>query len=91
MADQQKIKKIESVIKDNTYKAEGRIKELSDALEAERRKSMTDEKRIKDIERALNEKMYFLDELTRRKSADEEELVAIRNELEKERNKSLAD
>lgn len=60
-------------------------------MEAERRKSMVDEKRVKDIERALNEKIYFLDELTRRKSADEEELVAIRNELEKERNKSLVD
>jgi hypothetical protein len=34
MADQQKIKKIEAVLKDNTYKAEDRIRELQDALEA---------------------------------------------------------
>ncbi len=72
MADQQKIKKIEAVIQDNTYKAEDRIRELTDALDAERRKSMVDEKRLKDIERALNEKIYFLNELTRRKSEDEQ-------------------
>lgn len=54
MADQAKIKKIESVLKDNTYKAEEKIKQLSEALEAERRKSMVDEKRAKDLERALN-------------------------------------
>ena len=29
---------------------------------------MADEKKMKDIERALNEKIYFLNELTRRKS-----------------------
>lgn len=91
MADQQKIKKIQSVIQDNTFKAEDQIRELTNALEAERRKSMADEKRMKDIERALNEKVYFLNELTRRKSEDEKELNMIREELEKERKKSLAD
>jgi hypothetical protein len=39
---------------------------------------MVDEKRAKDIERALNEKIYFLNELTRRKSEDEKELNALR-------------
>lgn len=34
MADQQKIKKIENVLKDNTSKAEDRIRELTDALDA---------------------------------------------------------
>jgi hypothetical protein len=29
---------------------------------------MVDEKRAADLERALNEKVYFLNELTRRKS-----------------------
>ena len=46
---------------------------------------------MKDIERALNEKIYFLNELTRRKSEDEKELKMIREELQKQRNKSLAD
>lgn len=68
MADQQKIKKIESVIQNNTHKAEDQIRDLTNALDAERRKSMADEKRMKDIERALNEKIYFLNELTRRQS-----------------------
>ena len=72
MADQQKIKKIEAVLKDNTYKAEDRIRELTDALEAQRRKSMADEKRMKDIERALNEKIYLVNEINRRKSEDEQ-------------------
>jgi len=31
-----------------------------EALEAERRKSMVDEKKARDIERLLNEKIYFL-------------------------------
>lgn len=39
----------------------------------------------------LNEKVYFLNELTRRKSEDEKELSLLRNEIEKERNKSMAD
>jgi len=43
---------------------------LSEELEKERRKSMVDEKRAADLERALNEKVYFLNELTRRKSED---------------------
>lgn len=32
---------------------------------------MVDEKKAKDIERALNEKLYFLNELTRKKDEDE--------------------
>ncbi len=51
---------------------------LSDELERERRKSMVDEKRAQDLERALNEKIYFLNELTRRKSEDEHELDFLR-------------
>ena len=56
MADQQKIKKIEAVLKDNTYKAEDRIRELQDALEAQRRKSMADEDKIRDLKKALDKK-----------------------------------
>ena len=52
---------------------------------------MMDEKRAKDIERALNEKLYFLNELTRKKDEDQQELAALRQEIDKERNKSLAD
>ena len=78
MADQQKIKKIEKILDENGRKAEDRVRELAEALEQERRKSMVDEKRAKDIERALNEKIYFLNELTRRKSEDEQELIALR-------------
>jgi len=36
------------------------VQELMEALEAERRKSMVDEKKARDIERLLNEKIYFL-------------------------------
>ena len=38
---------------------------------------------MKDIERALNEKIYLVSEINRRKSEDEQELVALRDELEK--------
>lgn len=41
------------------------------ALEAERRKSMVDEKKARDIERMLNEKIYLLNELNWRKSEGE--------------------
>lgn len=54
------------------------MRELIEALDQERRKSMVDEKRAKDIERALNEKIYFLNELTRKKEEDEQELNALR-------------
>jgi DNA repair exonuclease SbcCD ATPase subunit len=67
------------------------LRDLAEALDQERRKSMVDEKRAKDIERALNEKLYFLNELTRKKDEDEEELTALRDEIQQERNKSLAD
>jgi hypothetical protein len=33
---------------------------ISEELDRERRKSMVDEKRAADLERALNEKIYFL-------------------------------
>jgi len=36
------------------------VQELMEALEAERRKSMVDEKKARDIERLLNEKIYYL-------------------------------
>ncbi len=91
MADQQKIKKIERVLEENEAKAEAMLRDLAEALDQERRKSMVDEKRAKDIERALNEKLYFLNELTRKKDEDEEELNILREEIDKERNKSLAD
>ena len=46
---------------------------------------------MKDIERALNEKIYFLNELTRRQSEGENELKMLRDELDNERKKSMAD
>ena len=52
---------------------------------------MADEQKCKQLEKALNEKLYFLNELTRRKSEDERELNLLRTEIEKERNKSMAD
>lgn len=71
MADEQKVKKLEGVINKNAKDTENRIRELAQELEAERRKSMMDEQKAQNLERALNEKIYFLNELTRRKSEDE--------------------
>lgn len=81
MADQQKIKRIEKVLEENQIKQQERVRELMEALDQERRKSMVDEKRAKDIERALNEKIYFLNELTRKKEEDDQELNALRQEI----------
>ena len=46
MADQQKIKKIEKILDENGKKAEDRVRELAEALEQERRKSMVDERKV---------------------------------------------
>lgn len=52
---------------------------------------MADERKVKQLEKMLNEKVYFLNELTRKKSDDEKELTLLKSEIEKERNKSMAD
>jgi hypothetical protein len=44
---------------------------------------MADERKVKELEKALNEKVYFLNELTRRKSEGERELTLLRTEIEK--------
>lgn len=54
MADQEKCRKLENVIEDQKRKAEERIEEYEELLKEERRKTMMDEKRIKELERALN-------------------------------------
>ena len=56
---------------DNARQAEGKIRELAEELDAERRKSMMDENKARELEKQLNEKIYFFNELTRRKSEDE--------------------
>ena len=50
-----------------------------------------DEQRAEALERQLNEKIYVYNDLNRRKSEDERELQFLKDEIEKERNKSLAD
>lgn len=71
LADEQKIKKLEQILGENTKKTEDKIRMLADELEAERRKSTMDEQRAMNLERALNEKVYFLGELTRKKAEDD--------------------
>lgn len=44
-----------------------------------------------NLERVLNEKVYFLNELTRKKAEDDKEILLLREEIEKERKKSSAD
>ena len=52
---------------------------------------MADEHKCRELEKALNEKVYFLNELTRKKAEVDRELMLIRAEIENERNKSMAD
>ena len=52
---------------------------------------MADEHKCRELEKALNEKVYFLNELTRKKAEEDRELMLIRAEIENERNKSMAD
>jgi hypothetical protein len=39
---------------------------------------MMDEQKAMNLERALNEKIYFLNELTRKKSDDEKEIQILK-------------
>jgi hypothetical protein len=71
MADEQKLTKIQQVLGENTEKTEAKIKAIEAELENERRKSMADERKVKELEKVLNEKVYFLNELTKRKSEGE--------------------
>ena len=64
MADQQKIKKIETVLQGNTAKAEDRVRELTDALDAERRKSMVDERKIQEVQKLLDQKVKLANEMS---------------------------
>lgn len=91
LADDQKIKKLQGIISQNAKQTGIQIRQLAEELEAERRKSMMDEKRAQDLERTLNEKIYFLNELTRRKSDDEREIKFLQDEIDKQRNKSMKD
>ena len=50
-----------------------------------------DEERARDLERALNEKQYLLNDLKDRNTADQREIKKLMDEIEKERKKSLAD
>ena len=52
---------------------------------------MADEHKCKELEKIMNEKVYFLNELTRKKTENDRELKLIKSEIEKERNKSMAD
>lgn len=79
MADEQKLAKLQTVLAENTDKTEEKIKSLEEAIEAERRKSMVDEQKVKQMEKILNEKVYFLNELTKRKSQDERELTLLKS------------
>ena len=81
LADEQKIRKLENILNENAKQAESKIRELAEELDAERRKSMMDEKKAKDLERQLNEKIYFFNELTRRKSEDEREIQFLKEEI----------
>ena len=42
---------------------------------------MADEQKCRELEKVLNEKVYFLNELTRKKSEDERELNLIKAEI----------
>jgi uncharacterized protein involved in exopolysaccharide biosynthesis len=57
----------------------------------ERRKTTVDQQKCQQLEKALNEKVYFLNELTRKKSEDDRDMAVLKAEIEKERNKSMAD
>ena len=44
---------------------------------------MADVQKVQALEKALNEKVYLVNELNRRQSEDEKELNLLRNEIDK--------
>lgn len=49
MADEQKLTKLQQVLGDNTEKTQAKIKAIEQELENERRKSMADERKVKEL------------------------------------------
>jgi tRNA(Phe) wybutosine-synthesizing methylase Tyw3 len=49
MADEEKVKKLEKILNENAKKTEDKIKNLTEELDAERRKSMMDEQKAMNL------------------------------------------
>lgn len=71
---------------------------MQDLIEDERRKSMMDEKKVRELQNILEGKMreanefgHKIQEYSRKSEQDGEEIRFLREEIEKERRKSSAD
>ena len=50
-----------------------------------------DEEKAKDLERALNEKLYLINDLKARNTADQNDIKKLLEEIQQERKKSMLD
>ena len=88
----------EKIAAEHSNKHLNELKFLQNEIEAERRKSMVDEAKVRKLEEMLGEKLkeaesqkMALGELMRKSNLNEEEMRMIKQALDDERRKSLAD
>lgn len=108
MADQATIRKLDGILKQKLKQIDGNsqirqkndvaIQELRQLLDDERRKSMADEGKIKEIEKVLNNKVKEanqfnrkLNDMSRKSDMNDQEVRFLKEQIDKERRKSSAD
>ena len=108
MADEATILKLDGILKQKLKQIDGNsqvrqkndvaIQELRQLLDDERRKSMADEGKIKEIEKVLNNKVKEanqfnrkLNDMSRKSDMNDQEVRFLKEQIDKERRKSSAD
>ncbi len=108
MADEATIRKLDGILKQKLKQIDGNsqvrqkndvaIQELRQLLDDERRKSMADEGKIKEIEKVLNNKVKEanqfnrkLNDMSRKSDMNDQEVRFLKEQIDKERRKSSAD
>ena len=108
MADEATIRKLDGILKQKLKQIDGNsqvrqkndvaIQELRQLLDDERRKSMADEGKIKEIEKVLNNKVKEanqfnrkLNDMSRKSDMNDQEVRFLKEQIDTERRKSSAD
>jgi hypothetical protein len=108
MADEATIRKLDALVKEKEkeyiennrikQKNDNEIRDIKDAIEEERRKSMVDERKLSELAKMLDQKIKLANEMNgqvavyaKKEAEDEEAINFLKEEIEKERRKSSAD
>ena len=79
-------------------KNDNQIRDLKDAIDEERRKTMADERKLQEMQKLLDQKVKLSNEMNgqvavyaKKEQEDEQAITFLKEEIEKERRKSSAD